>query len=319
MRMITEKGYSLRCPLFGGCFARSLVPVVLLGQQLLGAPLFHEMPRGQARALNDGHGRGFIGFINERELMWRPFQISGFPEGIEMKLLSRDRLTGAVSLLARYPAGWRHDIRGFHSGDEEIFVLEGTLRIGPRILTRRAYAYIPAGMVHGPISSETGCLALWFFSTTPDFIPEAKAPQESSEAPTAIFKYFEEEPWVSSVEAGFARAPGIFMKILRMDRQTGAMTWIAGSFSGRPPRQWEAHTTWEEGFCLEGEFLLAECLPDGMRIGALKSGSYFFRPAGIRHVGPYSGTTSYVIWFFRTPARLETTYYDECIAQRRVP
>jgi len=289
----------------------SLVPILALSLQSLGSPVPEEgrIPVPEDR---QGTGRGFVGFINERELMWRPFSVPSIPEGIEVKLLSRDRITGAVSLLARFPARWRHDARGSHSGDEELFVLEGDLRIGSKVLTERAYAYIPAGSVHGPRSTETGCLALWFFSTAPDFLPEAERSAESSQARSPLFKQYDEEPWVSSVEAGFARTPGIFMKILRMDERTGAMTWIAGSFSGRPPRQWEAHTTWEEGYCLDGEFLLAECLPEGMRIGSLKKGSYFFRPAGIRHVGPYSGTTSYVLWFFRTPARLETSYFEEC-------
>jgi len=294
-------------------FFKSLVPVLAFCLWLLGPPL-PETPGSRTHISEDREGtnRGFVGFINESDLMWRPFLVPGIPGGIEVKLLSHDRVTGAVSLLARYPARWRHDVRRYHSGDEELFILEGDLRIGSKVLTERAYAYIPAGLVHGPISTETGCLALWFFSTAPDFLPEARQSAEPSETRSAIFKHSGEEPWVSSVEAGFARTPGIFMKILRMDERTGAMTWIAGSFSGRPPRRWEAHTTWEEGYCLEGEFLLAECLPDGMRIGNMKKGSYFFRPAGIRHVGPYSGTSSYVIWFFRTPARLETTYYEEC-------
>lgn len=266
----------------------------------------------QRRATEDG-GRGFVGFIHERALTWRPFEIHGIPSGIEVKLLSRDAWTGAVSMLARYPAGWGREQTGYHMSDEEVFILEGDLKIGQKTLTERCYTYIPAGLAHGPVSTNQGCVALQFFSGEPDFVPSKESKTEARVREFVEYKNFYEEPWVPSVELGFGRLPGIFMKILRQDKETGAMTWIAGSLAGRPPRKWEAHATWEEAYCLEGEFRLAECLPGGIKIGDLSRGSYFFRPAGIRHVGPLSGTSTYVLWFFRTPAKLQTEYFDECL------
>jgi hypothetical protein len=94
-------------------------------------------------------------------------------------------------------------------------------------------------------------------------------------------------------------------------RMTGARTWIAGVLSGHPSYTWETHPTWEEGYLLEGEYCLAECIDGKSKVGIYTSGSYFFRPAGEPHVGPDAGAKGYAIWLFRTPAELDVKYLDE--------
>jgi quercetin dioxygenase-like cupin family protein len=253
----------------------------------------------------------YVGFFNQRELTWRPFEAKGFPPGVEVKLLSRDSKTGAVSLLARFPAGWRLP-QGYHSSDAELFVLQGALRIGQQKFTERCYTYAPAGARHSAITVEQTTTALWFFEGEPDFISAQKSqPDAQSDQAVALKNYFK-EAWIPAVEIGFSAAPGIFMKILKRLPNDGPMTWISGSFAGRPPRKYEVHPSFEEAYCLEGEFNLAECLPGGIKVGHLTEGSYFFRPPDIRHIGPYSGSRSYVLWFFRTPKKLASTYFDDC-------
>src|SRR5262245_9216435 len=83
-----------------------------------------------------GAGRGFVGFISQKDLPWEEFRVKGVASGLKAKTLSRDPKTGAVSLLLSYPTGWRSRAdSNYHSGDEEIFVLEGDLTIGGRTLT----------------------------------------------------------------------------------------------------------------------------------------------------------------------------------------
>jgi hypothetical protein len=98
---------------------------------------------------------------------------------------------------------------------------------------------------------------------------------------------------------------------LRQDEETGARTWIAGVLSGHPDYTWETHPTWEEGYLLEGEYRLAECLDGKSRAGIYTPGSYFFRPSGIPHVGPEAGAKGYAVWLFRTPAELNVKLLDK--------
>jgi hypothetical protein len=260
-----------------------------------------------------GAGRGFTGFINQQDLPWEEFRVKGVPSGLKAKTLSRDPKTGAVSLLLSYPPGWRSRAdSNYHSGAEEIFVLEGDLTVGGRTLTDRCYSFIPGGMAHGPISTKNGCLALTFFDREPDVIA-SKESRPGSKIDRAIeYKSYYDEPWaLGSTRAKSKNLPPLLVKVLRQDEQTGARTWIAGTLSGHPDYTWETHPTWEEGYLLEGEYLLAECIDGKSKAGVYTPGGYFFRPAGQPHVGPDAGAKGYAIWLFRTPAELDVKYLEK--------
>jgi hypothetical protein len=267
-----------------------------------------------APARNRDRGR-YVGFINERDLAWRPLEAAGLPPGAEAKLLSRDAASGAVSLMARLPAGWRN-AAGHHASDMEIFVLSGAVKIGDRRLIERCYSYVPAGVLYGPVAVEKETTALWFFDGDASFTASPSSRVGAAAERRVEFKNYFDEPWEAAVEIGYSRSPGIFMKILKRLPNDGPMTWVAGSFAGRPPRKYEVHPSAEEAWLLEGEFNLAECLPEGLKVWHLTGGSYFYRPPNIRHIGPNSGSRSYAIWLFRTPAKLASEYFDDCDARK---
>jgi hypothetical protein len=260
-----------------------------------------------------GAGRGFVGFINQQDLHWEEFRVKGVASGLKAKTLSRDPKTGAVSLLLYYPPGWRSRAdSNYHTGDEEIFVLEGDLTVGGRVLTDRCYSFIPAGMAHGPISTRNGCLALTFFDREPDVIASKESKLGSKIDQAIEYKNYYDEPWaLGATRAKSKTPPPLLIKVLRQDKQTGARTWIAGVLSGHPSYTWETHPTWEEGHLLEGEYRLAECIDGKSKAGVYTPGSYFFRPAGQPHVGPDAGAKGYAIWLFRTPAELDVKFLDK--------
>ncbi|MBO0719571.1 MAG: DUF4437 domain-containing protein [Blastocatellia bacterium] len=282
----------------------------------IGAPL--QQSSTQTAPISTIHNKDrsrYVGFLNEHDLTWRPFEVKGFPPGIQVKLLSRAAKTGATSLLARLPIGWRNAAVGFHASDMEMFVIKGAVKIGNRRLTDRCFTYVPAGVTYGPVAAEKQTTALWFFDGDASFTASMTSKPNAEVNQRVEFKSYYQEPWEAAVEIGFSKQPGIFMKILKRLPNDGPMTWISGSFAGRPPRKYEAHPSAEEAWLLEGEFNLAECLPEGFRIWHMTGGSYFYRPPNIRHIGPNSGSRSYALWLFRTPARLASEYFDDCSAQ----
>jgi hypothetical protein len=254
----------------------------------------------------------YVGFLNERDLAWRPFEAQGVPPGVQIKLLSRDDKAGATSLLARFPAGWKNAATGYHASDMEMFVLKGAVKIGDRRFTDRCFTYVPAGVSYGPVVVEKETSVLWFFDGDPSYTASATSRTGAAIEQRVEFKSYYQEPWAAAVEVGFSKRPGIFMKILKRLPNDGPMTWVAGSFSGHPPRKYEAHASAEEAWLLEGEFNLAECLPEGLRAWHLTEGSYFYRPPNIWHIGPLSGSRSHAIWLFRTTVKLESEYSDNC-------
>ena len=78
--------------------------------------------------------------------------------GISVKVLRNDKETGQSASLVRFDPGARfpaHD----HPAGEEVYVLEGDVRIGRHQLKAGDYLYAPPGVKHGAVS-ERGCVFL---------------------------------------------------------------------------------------------------------------------------------------------------------------
>src|SRR5947209_20630359 len=78
--------------------------------------------------------------------------------GVAIKVLRRDTTTGAATFLLRFDAGARFPLHD-HPGGEEVFVVEGDLRVGADRLTAGDYLYTPPSGKHA-VASEGGCVLL---------------------------------------------------------------------------------------------------------------------------------------------------------------
>jgi hypothetical protein len=269
---------------------------------------------------------GFVYVKSANALGWEPLEIAGMPPGMSAKVLSRDAQRGGLALLSRRPAGWRHDQRGYHSNDEEIFLLEGDLTIGDQQLTRYSYAFFPAGVVHGPVATQQGAVFLQWFKARPDFVAAAgDAPGARAHA-TVRDWHFHEQPWEAKNFPVYRKGPlmtGIRKKLLRRDPDTGEMTWITHSTGGpggfgAPVTLSETHPTFEEYFLLElsAERRLTECLPEGLTELPYEEHGYWWRPAGVGHAGlAFSGESLSLV---RTGDVLWADYFTDCSYQEQV-
>lgn len=257
-----------------------------------------------------GINRGFVSLPNPQEVPFVPLPIAGLPDDVRVKILSLDTESGACSLLVEMPQSSREE-KGFHSGDVEIFVLEGELKIEDVILTPRCYSFIPAGMAYAGLETKTGCTALFFFDKSPDFV-QAKESKPDAKLDTYIAnKNYYEESWDVSKRDNLKAPPPLFLKELKSDEGTGARTWITGVIGGHPRYAWEVCPMWCEGFLLEGAYTITECLPQEEQLITYQPDGYFFRPAGIAHAGPQSGPNGYAIWLFRSPITPQAEFYNQ--------
>ena len=249
--------------------------------------------------------RPFVGFVQQQALPWRPWSVSGMPDGVEAKVLSEDPAGGAVSLLARFPTGWARPV-GHHVSELEILVLEGELSLGEQMLSAGWFAHLPAGVSQGPLVS-AGAQALLFFAGLPDFV---SGPAESSAAaqPAARFEDSRAMPW----SPGTVSDLPLRIKHLKRDAKSGARSWLV-SIGPDADVPWESHSTVEEGYLLEGDYTLSECLPDGPKTGRYAPGGYFYRPPYQLHSGPDSGTRGGAVWLMRTPAKLDVEFHSDCV------
>ena len=76
--------------------------------------------------------------------------------GVSKKALRSDGRTGESAILLKFEAGATYPLHN-HPGGEEIFALEGEVRIGKHQLRAGDYLYTPPEGKHA-VSSQNGCL-----------------------------------------------------------------------------------------------------------------------------------------------------------------
>lgn len=88
----------------------------------------------------------------------------GFPTAWDMRLLSRDPVSGALTAMARVPAGWSSEAAIGHRAPWSLYVLEGAMVMQGEALGEGDFADGASGTgPTGPASSPEGAtLFLWF-------------------------------------------------------------------------------------------------------------------------------------------------------------
>ena len=92
--------------------------------------------------------------VRSSEAGWKPLA----QPGVAIKVLRSDKASGAASFLLRLDAGARVPLHD-HPGGEEVFVVEGELRIGGDRLRAGDYLYTAPDGTHD-VGSEGGCVLL---------------------------------------------------------------------------------------------------------------------------------------------------------------
>ena len=185
----------------------------------------------------------------------------------------------------------------------ELYVIRGGMNFGSNRIATGDYVRIGAGHGLGDVEIDAGTRLLMF---------RYPAGVDASPQPEPLIVRAVDTEWTAgtvALEAG-AEAP-LMIRRLFTDPETGARTHLVRLAAGVSV-PWEIHTTAEEGYLLDGDYRLAECLPSGRRDFAYQPGGYFYRPAGILHSGPDSTTTTGATWLIRTPRTLDALFYPAC-------
>ena len=96
--------------------------------------------------------------VRSNDVPWQPLDEPGIV-GVAVKVLRFDEATGrAPTILLRFDPGARYPAHT-HPGGEEIFVLEGDIRLGKDHLRAGDHLYTAPHNVHS-VLSEGGCIVL---------------------------------------------------------------------------------------------------------------------------------------------------------------
>jgi hypothetical protein len=97
-----------------------------------------------------------VSIPDTHELDWQPLPTArdGNVPGPVFKLLSSDPETGGYTKLQHMPPGWHDPALDYHDAAEEAFRLVGWNQLADRRISVGCYLYRPAGILHGPASSD---------------------------------------------------------------------------------------------------------------------------------------------------------------------
>jgi quercetin dioxygenase-like cupin family protein len=281
------------------CSVAACLAVCASAAERVAGPLHEHVAGGQA----------FVGYLPQHSLPGQP--LDGWP-GVQARRLSEDAARGRLAAHVRLPPGWRLPGPPAAAQSVEIVVLEGNLQFGAESLGRFDFAFVPPAAPPPALASATGAEALVFFDP-PSADAAAVARQRERGAYVTRYDPSRWQPATLAKDAG--AIADLRVMHLKKDPFTTARTWYVKLGQGMA-LPWEVHSMVEEGYVMEGDYTLAECLPGRTVIGDYAPGGYFWRPGGIPHGGPESGPREAVIWLQRSAVALDVTFYGECAAGR---
>lgn len=263
------------------------------------------LPSRAERVAGPLRANGFVGYLQQQSLAYGPFARW---QGVRIKRLSEDAASGRLAVYAEFPAGWRLRRARAAAQSIDIVMLDGSLSFGAESLGQYDFAFVPPDTRPPPLGTAAVTHALLFFD--PAAADRAAVARQRQRG--AYVTHFDPQRWQPASLAKSAGATAdLKVMHLKKDPFTSARTWYV-KLGGGMKVPWEVHSMAEEGYVMDGDYVLAECLPDRTVIGDYVQGGYFWRPGGIAHSGPDSGPKSGVIWLQRSAVALDVMFYHQC-------
>ncbi len=252
--------------------------------------------------------RPHVELVDENDLLWHPAELPHGKGEARQRNLSYDEENGAASLLVEFTTDWQRTA-GLHAAQTEWYVLEGSVRIAGQTLVRGGYWCAPRGVQTPAIHADAGTKVLLFrefgdWSFAP--IENGGNPEQLIIKDTASMDWYDvidpENGSPMDFDRGGTPVPGLFIKLLWRDPDTGFYTRLIKAKPGWREHPLAHHPVFEEAYCLEGEF--------DYNFGVMTPGQYFFRPAGVRHGDFTAGEAEGCTWLLRCDGDLVDWYTD---------
>jgi hypothetical protein len=235
----------------------------------------------------------------DRDIHFKKFTLPNFPSGMQYKMLSIDKDSGACTMTVQFDGGFQQPPSVSYS-DVEIFIMEGGLKIGEKACGKGYYGFVPRGVAMPAISTRQGCLALLMYNDSEPNREESDQDMTGAEREGLIqLASYNDMPW--QVPTLFPQtASGCLLKLLRFDEKTHAMTFLYSMTPGFHQDNISYHDCAEEAYHVWGTSWM-------MQFGDLPTGGYFWRPAYINHGAFYSEHG--ILGFGRTDGELHNHFH----------
>ncbi len=253
--------------------------------------------------------RPHVELVDEKDLIWHPAELVGGSGTALQRNLAYDEEDGSVSAKIRFETDWTRP-QGVHVAQTEWYVLEGEVTLGDEKLGPGGYWMTPAGVVAPALSVSAGTEILYFREFGDWRFEATDTPWDNlREDQQLIIKRTDEMDWIDVVDGspmrfdlGGTPVPGLYIKMLFRDPETGFYTRLIKAKPDWREHPLAHHPCYEEAYCLEGSF--------HYNFGEMWPGTYFFRPALVRH-GDFTAGKDGTVWIVRCDADLVDWYTDD--------
>jgi len=233
--------------------------------------------------------RPHVELIQESDLCWHPAELPGGEGKVRQRNLSYDEEDGSASTRLIFDGAW-HRPAGYHHADIEWYIMTGAVKLGEQTMGKGGYFRAPAGLWVPDISVAEGSEILvfreygdWGFSKSAGnregFVSRGGNTASSEPGELTVVDTSRME-WMPNVYEGDTQR-FLKLKLLYLDpaspddNNTGFVTMLAWAPPGWSDNRLVHHPVFEEAYSLEGELVY--------NFGTLDVGTYFFRPAMVKH------------------------------------
>lgn len=254
--------------------------------------------------------RPHVELIQQTDLCWHKAELVRGEGKVRQRNLCYDEENGAASTKLHFASDW-HRPGGFHEADTEWYVLSGAVKLGDKLLGAGCYFRAPAGLRIPDISVKKGTEVLlfreygdWGFSVSEGdrkgFIAQGGNTASKSPGELTIVDSNKME-WMPNIYEGDAQRH-LKLKMLyhdpspEDDNNKGFVTLMCWAPPGWSDDRMIHHPVFEEAYTLDGYM--------EYNFGRLDPGTYFFRPARVKHGHFMAGEEKGTTWVFRLDGQL---------------
>ena len=243
--------------------------------------------------------RPHVELIHEDDYVWHGAELIGGEGRASERRLSIDEEDGSSSLRVDFHTDWGRG-PGIHHANTEFYVLDGSMTYDGREIGKGGYVYAPRGVPTSAITFVEGSRILHYREYGDagfDPVTSTSAPRWADAHEDVIVIDTEAMNWDAVPVAG--PMPGLFIKYLHVDPVTGFYTRLVHSQEGWADHRLAHHPCYEEAYTTQGHM--------EYNFGTLDLGTYFFRPARVKH-GHFTSLEGGATWLLRSDGELRNWY-----------
>ena len=241
--------------------------------------------------------RPHVEVIQDTDYIWHKAELYGGEGEARERRLSVDEEDGSSSLTIEFLTDWGRP-GGVHHADTEWYVLNGEMNYGGKTFTAGGYVQVPKGVVADYIKFTAGTTVLHFreFGDAGYDIGAERwstcRPDEQVTTEQTTDRDFDPVPTAGPM-------PGLVIKYLHVDATTGFYSRLVRANEGWADHRLAHHPCYEEAYQTSGLMTY--------NFGTITEGSYFFRPARVKH-GHFVSMDGGAVWLLRSDGELTNWY-----------